>query len=155
MQHCNDRTADGKDMDKRRCLQYQAVVVEAKFGFKNRRRFIAFTGANFRKFLQTRKIGNILGNNIYMVLRKYGITSGTIRLPKGDKLPSAIAVWAIPLIEDTPELDIYDYHDDIPEEPEYKTNIPENKPIIEYNKDKQVNDVIKHNADFTQFEPEF
>jgi hypothetical protein len=156
MLQCKDRTATGKDMDERRHLEYRPIVVEATFGFKNKRRFIAFKGENFRKFLQTRKIGNIVGNNIYDALRKYGITAGTIRLPKSANLArTSIAVWAMPLIEDTPELDIYEYHDDIPEEPEYKTNIPENKPIIEYNKDKQVNDVIDHNADFTQFEPEF
>lgn len=87
----------GKDIESRKLVNTGRPVVQR---IKNQR-YVLFKGIDFRKYIQSKKIGNVVASNIFFAIRPLGVDTMKIRVDK-----RTVHVWGIPLQGDTDEFSI-------------------------------------------------
>lgn len=94
----------GKDIEKRKLLTSgHPVVQEMNQNITNeKKRYVLFKGVDFRKAIQSKRLGNLVGTDVWMAIKDMGVRSFTVR----DK-DKVIKVWGVPLIADSHHPDVY------------------------------------------------
>lgn len=133
----------GKNIERRKLLSAGQPVVQElpdKKELAGNKRYVLFRGIDFRKYIQSKRLGNIVGADIYMAVKDMGVLNLSVRMPdKGGTLK----VWGVPLIDDSHLPDIYDDDFDI-----VKKKPKKEEPDIDYSDVPEVTDV-------DDFKPEF
>jgi len=142
----------GKNIEKRKLLTSgHPVVQEMKTEFGLSKRYVLFKGVDFRRAIQSKRLGNLVGADIWLAIKDMGVRSFTVR----DTEKKVIRVWGVPLIEDTPHPDVY--LDDF-EEYKNKNNLENNIEKLETvaNTDFEIDySQVSNVEDMVEFKPEF
>jgi hypothetical protein len=147
----------GKDVEKRKLLTSGHPVVQQmnENTTGEKKRYVLFKGVDFRRAIQSKRLGNLVGTDIWIAIKDMGVRSFTVR----DK-DRVLKVWGVPLINDTVHPDVYldDFElkkptlhapsrfDEVKDRLEETVNI---NPEIDYSK---VPDDVE---DMGEFKPEF
>lgn len=147
----------GKDIEKRKLLVSGHPVVQemTENTVGDKKRYVLFKGVDFRKSIQSKRLGNLIGTDIWMSIKDMGVRSFTVR----DK-DRVIKVWGVPLINDTHHPDVYLDDFEYGQPHQTASNFDGVKQKLEDKMEQKPNEEIDYShipniEDMGEFKPEF
>lgn len=88
----------GEDVEKRKHITNGRPVVQK---MPDGIRYVLFRGMDFRKVIQSKRLGNLVGVDIWMAVKDAGAKAFSLRYKQ-----KVFKVWGVPLIDENPDVDI-------------------------------------------------